>query len=67
MLTLVQKETDFDSSARSGPACDLETALYADVLHLEGRVIEPEALLQQALQLEPDPMAVSTRLDEHVR
>ncbi len=48
-------------------AAYLEPDVRPDVVDLERRVVEPEALMEHPLELEPDPVAVTGGLDEYMR
>ena len=50
-----------------GPGGDLEAPRGAHVFDLQRRVVDSEALVEEALELEANAMAVRPRLDEHVR
>ena len=51
----------------AGPrACDLEAPRRSHVLHLERRVVDPELLVEERLELEPDSVTVRPGLDEDV-
>ena len=56
------------SSAARRERCGLDgEQISADVIDLQGRVVEAEALTQQRLHVAPGGVAVAVGADEHVR